>query len=153
MVGIRQPWGEYLGHSAFDLSPWQFADIVVRSDLGVSGFVLEMDIACTSDRTLPRDLLELNRLIDHWSSFGLPLVIHLATATPSDVNDMTDASAVNSLQVVRDTIALLQQKTAIQGIIWGQYEDSSDWPAGVITATGAEKPILQTLSDCWFRAV
>ncbi|MCA9150044.1 MAG: hypothetical protein KDA92_12115 [Planctomycetales bacterium] len=153
LVGIRQPWGEYLGHAAIDLSPWQFADIVVRSELGISGFVLEMNIACTSDRTLPRDLLELNRLIDHWSTFGLPLVIHLAIATPGKAPVLGQPSGISTqtVQTVRDIVALLIQKPSVQGIIWGQFYDRADWKAGVITADGTPKAVLQTLADCWCR--
>jgi hypothetical protein len=145
LVGIRQPWGEYLGHAALDLSPWQFADIVVRSGLGTSGFVLEMNIACAADRTLPRDALEWNRLIDQWSSFGLPLVVSMALPNPSSQGPMSTETHQN----VAEIIAILQQKPAIQGIIWGRTSDQPDWPAGVLADEGQMKPMLTALAKSW----
>ena len=82
IISIRQPWGEYLGRTAMDLSPWQFADILVRGELGLSGIGLELSVACRPGKTLTRSLLDFSRLIDRWSVFGLPLVLFLSVPTP-----------------------------------------------------------------------
>ncbi len=144
LVGIRQPWGDYLGHTALDLSPWQFADIVVRSRLGVSGFVLEMNFACAPDRTMPRDLLELNRLLDRWSTFGLPLVVVLSF--PTNGNAARQKLLVRNM---RDIANVLQQKPNVQGIVWGQVSDRPGWPAGMFHAGGKVKPMWRLLTEIW----
>jgi len=78
LVSLKQPWGEYLGRTSMDLTPLQFADILVRGDLGLSAIGLHIEIGCAAHSTLPRDLLEFNRMIEHWSMLGLPLVVFLS---------------------------------------------------------------------------
>jgi hypothetical protein len=145
LVGIKQPWGEYLGRSTADLSPLQFADIIVRSGLNVSGFVLEMDLACDVGRTLPRDLLELNRLVEQWSHLGLPLVFTLTLPTGPQPGEGESAMR----RYVQDVLRLLQQKSSIQGIIWGELVDRPEWPAGLLQANGEPKAIWRSLRELW----
>ncbi len=147
IVGIKQPWGEYLGRSTIDLSPLQFADIIVRSGLGVSGFALEMNWDCDAGRTLPRDLLELTRLVEKWSHFGLPLVIVLSTPTPLKLDDSTSLWQRNLL----DVLGILQQKPAIQGIIWNELRDRPNWHAGLLQAQGQAKDVWKLLHQTWNR--
>jgi hypothetical protein len=145
LVGIKQPWGEYLGRSTADLSPLQFADIIVRSGLNVSGFVLELDIACDAGRTLPRDLLELNRLVEQWSHLGLPLVFTLALSTTPQDGETESAQR----RYAQDVLRLLHQKSSVQGIIWGELLDRPDWQAGLLQANGKRKAIWSLLRDQW----
>ncbi len=141
LVGIQQPWGEYLGRSTLDLSPPQFADILLRADLGVSGFVLELDLADDVQHSLTRDLLEFQRLLDQWSSFGVPLVLRINL--PTEPNEKEPAR----LEYLRDLLALAAPKPAIQGVIWGQLQDRPQKTAGVLTASGQPKGVLQVLTQ------
>lgn len=141
LVGIQQPWGEYLGRSTLDLSPPQFADILLRADLGVSGFALELDFADDVQHSLTRDLLEFQGLLDQWSSFGVPLVLRINLPTESG-----DQEAAR-LDYLRDLLAVAAPKPAIQGVIWGQLKDRPQRRAGVLTADGQPKGVLQTLSQ------
>ena len=93
MVGIDQPWGEYLGRRAVDLSPIQFADALVRARLDLKAIFLEMNLGCFAGGTLLRSEMELNRLLDYWGLLGLPLVVGLSM--PSD--DGPDAKARQKL--------------------------------------------------------
>ena len=55
LVSFDQPWAEYMsGHDA-ELSPLQFADALVRSNLGIAGIGLEIDLGTAPHATLPRD--------------------------------------------------------------------------------------------------
>lgn len=145
LIGIRQPWGDYLGHTHQDLSPLQFADILVRTGLGLTGFVLELNLACQANRSMPRDLLEWNRLLDQWSSLGMPFVLKLTI--PNDGAPATQPMAAR--QLMQDLMAILRQKTSVQGLIWGQFEDTHDWPSGVFTSEGKAKPMWRFLGDLW----
>jgi hypothetical protein len=147
IVGIKQPWGEYLGRSSADLSPLQFADILVRSDLGVSGFALEMQLDSDAGRTLPRDLLELNRLVDLWSQFGLPLVVVVSLPMLAADQQVTALP----LRRLQELVTLLQYKPAVQGIIWGELLDRSDWPAGLLQAGGKPKSLWRRVHELWQR--
>jgi hypothetical protein len=145
LIGVKQPWGEYLGRTSADLSPLQFADIVVRSGLGVSGFALEMNWACDAGRTLPRDLLELNRLLEKWSHFGLPLVMILSMPTPTQLDGATRVLRRD----LQDVLGLLQQKPAVQGIIWNELVDQPAWTAGLLEVQGKPKEIWHLLRQTW----
>ena len=58
MIGIDQPWGEYQGRRAVDLSPIHFADALVRARLDLKAIFLEMNFGCFAGGTL---LAERNR--------------------------------------------------------------------------------------------
>ena len=57
IVSFDQPWAEYMARRESDLAPLQFADALVRSDLGISGIGLEINFGTSPAATLPRDLL------------------------------------------------------------------------------------------------
>jgi hypothetical protein len=143
IVSIKQPWGEYLGRTAMDLSPWQFTDILVRGELGLSGIGLEIQLACAPGRTLTRDLLEFNRLIDHWSVFGLPLVVFLSTPTPGANQAQQDPDM--GWPYVKDLLSLLTSRSAVHGVVWDQIHDDADWVGGLLDREGNAKPILHAL--------
>jgi hypothetical protein len=145
LIGIKQPWGEYLGRTSADLAPLQFADILIRSGLGVSGLALEVRLACEPGKTLTRDLLEFDRLLEQWAQLGLPLVVVLALATPARFQD----GGAGVLQYLQDVVALLQGKSAVQGIIWGELRDQPQWPAGLLQASGETKAVWRLAHDLW----
>jgi hypothetical protein len=148
LVGIAQPWGEYLSRASLDLSPWQFADVIVRAELNVSGFVLELDLNTTARHTLPRDLLEFHRMLDQWATFNLPLIIRLSAPT-------TIQADTAHLNYIRELIELCWQKQVVQGVLWGQLIDRAADEVGLVRPDGELKPILGTLRDIWkrFRSV
>lgn len=75
IISVDQPWCEYLGAHQEAISPLHFVDALIRADLGLSGVGLEVNHNYWPNGTLPRDLLEFNRLIDQWSLLGLPLML------------------------------------------------------------------------------
>ncbi len=78
LVTVDQPWGEYLAGNPEGLSPLHFADILVRSDLGLSGIGLQMRPGYWPGGSLPRSLLDISQTLDRWAVLGLPLMIQLA---------------------------------------------------------------------------
>ena len=78
MIGIDQPWGEYQGRRAVDLSPIHFADALVRARLDLKAILLEMNFGCFAGGTLPRSEIDVNRLLDYWGLLGLPLLVGLS---------------------------------------------------------------------------
>src|SRR5262245_66668144 len=73
-------------HREVQLSPLHFADTLVRADLGLSGFGLEINLGYVPGGTFPRDLTALCYLVDRWSGFNLPLVLQL-TFPSSEAED------------------------------------------------------------------
>ncbi len=78
IVSLDQPWAESMCRRDTELNPLQFADALVRSDLGLAGIGMEINLGMTAQATLRRDLLEFNNQLDMWSSLGLPLLISIA---------------------------------------------------------------------------
>jgi hypothetical protein len=100
IVTIDAPWAEYLGQKSDGISPLHFADALVRADLGLSGLGLELNLNYWPYGSLPRDLIDLSDLIDHWNILGLPLLVQLCTpctSTPSP-RAMSKAGIVSSWQ-------------------------------------------------------
>ena len=141
LLGIKQPWGEYMGRSDADLSPLQFADIVLRAELGVSGIALEMHAACQPQHTMPRDPLELSRLVDQWSGFSLPLVF---IVSGENMRSQAQRQLVQSLEVLR-------HKQAVQGVIWGRLADPINAGEGVLDRQRRPKPMLNALREIWAK--
>ena len=61
IVSFDQPWAEYIAAEDQELTPLHFADTLARSDLGMAGVGIEMNLGYTPHGTLPRDLLEISR--------------------------------------------------------------------------------------------
>lgn len=158
-VSFNQPFGEYLARQTMDLAPLHYADALIRADLGVSGFGLEMNLGYWPDGTLPRDVLEISRLIDRWSALGLPLVVILTMPSSCQTNSedsqilcfggdqlTPETQAQTAAELVRACLA----KPAVQGVIWNQLVDgdSAHYPhAGLIYQDGQPKPILRNFAE------
>ena len=82
VVSFDQPWAEYLGRQKKSYPPIQFADMLIRSGLGLTGLALEINVGYYPGGTLPRDAVDFGRQLDYWSLLGLPL--YLTITVPSD---------------------------------------------------------------------
>ena len=163
ILSFDQPWGEYLVRQDQELTPMHFADTLVRGELGLAGIGLEMNLGYWPDGTLPRDLMEVSRLIDRWSQLGVPLIVFVSVPSGSG----PDAQAKHTARVVPHLVAggvtpatqqahlaallpLLVAKQSVQAIVWNSWRD--DVPhefahAGLCDLKGQPKPALQTLID------
>ena len=84
VVSFDQPWGEYLADQEQDLAPLHYADALVRADLGISGFGLEINAGHHPGGTPHRPTIEYGRLLDQWGAMGLPLMAILSTSSRGD---------------------------------------------------------------------
>ncbi len=96
IVTIDSPWAEYLGQHVDGISPLHFADALVRADLGLSGLGLELNLNYWPTGSLPRDLVDISDLIDHWNILGLPLLVQVCT--PASLG--TDPNATSKAEIV-----------------------------------------------------
>jgi len=78
VLTVDAPWAEYLGQKADGISPLHFADALIRADLGLSGLGLELNLNYWPGGSMPRDLVDISDLIDHWSILGLPLLAQVS---------------------------------------------------------------------------
>jgi len=96
ILSIDAPWAEYLSTKPDGISPLHFADALVRADLGLSGLGLELNLNFWPIGSLPRDLVDISDLIDHWNILGLPLLV--SVTTPSTIAN--DSLALAKCNVV-----------------------------------------------------
>ena len=150
---IDQPWGDYQARGHHRLSPFQFADALVRSGVGLSVLNLEFAIGYQPRGTAPRDRMALSRLIDRWSSLGLPLEITLAAPSavagesdqfdgdlevPAVTNWKQPWSEGAQAQWLDENVPLLMAKDAVVGIFWSHLGDGSAdrFPTGWLASRG-----------------
>lgn len=158
VIRFDQPWAEYLHRSRMDFSPLHFADALARSGLGLGGIDLELNVGYFPGGSARRDLLEIHRLIDQWSSLELPLYVTL-TCPSSEADDAQSRCATRPMPggwtperqqgFAARVIPLLLAKTAVRGVFWNQLRDDlpHDFPhGGLIDAAGRAKPALRALA-------
>lgn len=156
IVNIDTPWAEFLAQRPDGISPLHFADALMRLDLGLSGLALELNLNCWPGGSLPRDLVDISDLIDHWNILGLPLMAIVTTpaVTHRDPNasaksqivstwkypfqDDWEEPTTNSEETVlarpterlpangMEIVQMLMAKSTVHGIIWNQSSDSAE---------------------------
>jgi hypothetical protein len=156
-----QPWAEYMGRRDVVLSPFDFADAIVRAGLGLTGLGLECNLGFEGG-TFPRDLLAVSRLVDQWSQLTVPL--HFAINIPS--GEGPDPMAIghhpprpgivpggfdeaSQCRLAERLISLLLARPTVQGILWNTASDAEphEMPhSGVFGADGRPKPLLDALA-------
>ncbi|MGD9645583.1 MAG: endo-1,4-beta-xylanase [Pirellulales bacterium] len=162
LLSFDQPWGEYLQRNGQELSPLHVADVLVRSELGIGGIGLELNVGYFPGGTQPRDALALHRLLDYWGSFGLPLYIWLtvpggagndpqAGSRAAQLADATGAAWTPAAQAAwAERLApSLLARPAVRGVFWNHWRDDEPhtWPhSGLIDAAGRAKPALAALA-------
>ncbi len=126
IVGLAQPWGEYMAQEDYTYSPLIFADTLVRSGLELGGLDLEILPAIWPRGSYCRDLLELARLVEMYRSLHVPLRLTIgypAAAAP-------------------DALASADQK--IDAGYWhGGFTSAvqAEWAAGISTVAVSEDPV------------
>lgn len=155
VVSFDQPWAEYLNRVDFDLSPLHVGDALVRAGLGLAGFGLEINVGPMARGSLPRDLIEVSRLVDRWSSLGLPLMLHINCPSSDEPDAQARWSAPPTgwtphvqREWVEEYASLLLAKPAVHGVFWNQLSDAGPHDAphgGLFDAQQQPKPALDTL--------
>jgi hypothetical protein len=163
VVGISQPWGEYMAVEDRTHSPFIFADTLIRSGLNLSALDIELVMGVTPRGSYCRDLLETSRILDLYALLGVPLRATLGypSADGSDpdadpelrvaagrwhagFNPATQAEWAESFS----TLALC--KPFVQGVQWAQLSDAGPHPfphCGLVDASGTPKPATERLRD------
>lgn len=165
LVSVDQPWGETLARNEVELSPLHFADMLVRAQLGVAGVGLELNYGYWPGGTLPRDLLEFNRLLDQWfiQFNNLPLVVFMTAPSSGEADPLAAGPArplpghVEGGPTIQTQCAtaelilpLLLAKQSVHGVVWNQMRDDlpHEFPhGGLFDLQGRRKPTLDFLTD------
>ena len=159
VVSFDQPWAEYLAKQGEDLAPLHYADALVRADLGVSGFGLNINAGYQPGGSGHRPTFEFGRLLDQWSIWGLPLMINLSTASSAAPDplakrgievDFANASPDSQRDWAATVLPLLLARSTVQVILWNQLTDgvAHEFPhAGLFDARQQPKPIVALMRN------
>jgi hypothetical protein len=161
VIGLAQPWGEYLAASNFEYSPFVFADTLMRAGLPLAGFEMEWHMGCSPRGTYCRDPLEASRLLDMFSILGCPLQLALSYPSSEDRDLQADPQLVvgksgfwhgltplAQAEWAETYTALALAKGNITGAFWEHLCDSVPhrFPnAGLIDSMGNRKPSFDRL--------
>ena len=167
VFGVDMPFGEYLGRHADAISPLHFADAVLRSDLGLSGVVLDVTFGSWPHGTPMVDAIELSNLLDWWASaLQVPLVLSvsgdIAEEPPSSDGEAIAGwklpvpplphGAIQGLvrqsncSQMYEMLSLALAKPAVRGVFWSQ-PDAATSPgnaAAALVRPGGEASNLLT---------
>jgi hypothetical protein len=163
IVGVAQPWGEYMAAEDRIHSPFIFADTLIRAGLNLAAIDVEVVMGASPRGSYCRDLLETSRLLDLYALLGVPL--HVTLGYPSSGGPDPDADpdyridagfwrwpmSIETQAQWADAYATLAlAKPSVQAIHWTHLSDGEphQFPhCGLLDAQGAAKPALQRLRN------
>jgi hypothetical protein len=163
IVGIAQPWGEYMATQDRAHSPFLFADTLLRSGLNLAGLDLELIMGLQPRGSYCRDLISVSRMIDLYTILGVPLRVTIGypSATGPDAKAHKDMS-VSAGNWRRDFspeaqaewaavfVALVLCKPSVRGVQWVHLSDAHPhlFPhCGLFDGQNQAKPVIQSLRD------
>lgn len=161
IIGIAQPWGEYMAQKERSYSPFIFADTLIRAGLNLAALDLELVMGVAPSGSYCRDLLDTSRLLDLYALLGVPLQVSLAYPSAAAADPLADpelrvgaghwrggfAPAVQADWAACYT-SLAVCKPFVRSVFWTQLTDAQRHPlphCGLIDADGNPKPALDRL--------
>jgi hypothetical protein len=90
VLGIAQPWGEYMASEDHTYSPFIFADTLLRHGLKLAAIELEWFLGVAGRGSYCRDLMEASRLLDLYALLGVPLQVALGYPSADGPDDLAD---------------------------------------------------------------
>ena len=161
IVGLAQPWGEYMAVEDRNHSPFIFADTLIRSGLALAAFDVELVMGVTPRGSYCRDLLDTSRLLDMYALLGLPLRVTLGYPSSPSADPLADPdfridaghgrggiSADAQADWAQAFATLAVCKPYVQAVHWAHFSDAEphNFPhAGLLDASGRAKPALDRL--------
>ena len=161
VVGLAQPWGDYLAQQERSQSPFVFADTLMRTGVKLAGLELEMLMGVTPRGCFCRDTLDASRILDLYALLGVPLQVMLGYPSSADRDPQADPEQTLhaghwrsgfSPTVQADWISAFANlalcKPYVRTVRWTQFSDAAPhaYPhCGLIDPGGQVKPGLAAL--------
>lgn len=163
VVGIAQPWGEYLAQDEYTYTPLVFIDTLLRAGLRLAAIDLEMIMGISYRGSYCRDLLEVSRMLDQYAVLSTPLQVTLACASSTQPDPLADPEwTFNSGHWKGGFTPAFQAEWAaryakmalckpfITGLSWAHFNDGQRhrFPnCGLVDACGGVKPALAQIQQ------
>jgi len=169
VLGLGQPWGEYLARGGKQYSPLVFADSFLRSNLSAAALELEVVMGVRPRGSGLRQVADFSRLLDLYSLLGLPLRVRLACpgtvpslsetlpATEGGLEPVGEWSTASQADWAAQFASLALAKPAVEAVTWLQLHDSGrpGLPGcGLFDMQGNPRPALSALAALrkqWLR--
>ncbi len=158
-IRVEQPWGEYQRQGEHRLSPYQFVDALIRSNVGLTGVSLDINTGYFRRACFTRDMLSISKLIDLWSMLGLQIHVNICCPSTNVPDPFASTSTEVQNQALREPwsqemqvewieqiVPLLMAKPAVTGVFQRQFSDAVPhrFPhAGLLDAQGQPKKMLE----------
>jgi hypothetical protein len=161
VIGVSQPWGEYMAGAEHTHSPFVFADTLIRAGLRLAALDIEWVMGVSPRGSYCRDLLDALRLLDLYAMLGVPLQVSLAYPSAVDPDALADPALSATAGFWRDGFtpetqadwagefaALAMCKPFVKSAYWAHLSDAEphQFPhSGVLDSAGRPKPALDSL--------
>ena len=161
VIGISQPWGEYMALSDRTYSPFIFADNLIRSGLNLAALDVEVVMGVTGRGSYCRDQLELSRLLDLYALLGVPLQVTMGYPAAESLDPLADPELSTGAGAWRHATSadiqaawaeefgsLALGKPYVQAVQWAHFSDAEPhifpW-CGLVDRQGKPRPALAAL--------
>ena len=125
-------------------------DTLRRSGATLSEVNLDLRFGGGDLESLPRDMLNLSQLLDHWSLLQLPLNVMAAVPTTphsADSDAADSAHELTQMQLMEDLFVMSLSKERVTGFYCLNWEDD-DAPGGrLVRPDGSIHSVLYKFSD------
>jgi hypothetical protein len=166
IIGVRQPFGQYMARRAGTTPPMLYAEMVSQAGIPFDAFGVELEAGVPNGGRFTRDAFEVSWALDRFASLGRPLVVTAMGAPSSHGPDGADASggrhdpgaagrygkewspAVQAEWAkAMGTIAL--SKPFVESIAWSDLVDAgASLPrGGLLDEKGKARPVREVLVE------
>src|SRR5262245_53463264 len=163
IVGIAQPWGDYLAEQERSKTPFIFADDLLRTGVRLAGLDLELLMGISPRGSYCRDLLDTSRLLDLYALLGVPIQATLGypssagaceSACPDQRVNLGNWRGGHTESTQSDWASVFAAmalcKPYVRTVQWTHWSDAQphQFPhCGLINSQGRPKPALQELAQ------
>jgi hypothetical protein len=161
VISVAQPWGDYLVNEAQTISPLTFPDDLMRAGVKLSGLEVELRQGVVPRGSLPRDLLEVARVINLFGVLQLPLEVLLSMPGTACADPMAktlgqdiwlpetwDLTPGAQAEWGSAAAALALAIPHVRAVTWDHWSDADSHltpHGGLVDGQGVPKPLLARL--------
>lgn len=157
-ISLSQPWAEHLARGERMYSAFVFSDALLRSRVELTALNLECIMGWSSRGSKLRDFIEVSRMLELYSLFGMPLTLYMGMPSGKSASNADGRYSVAddgnpwSPEMQADwavrMLSLAVCKPFILSVSWLQWSDAHDplfAQSGLLDEQGKPKPILAAL--------
>jgi hypothetical protein len=162
IVGIAQPWGDYLAEQERSKTPFIFADDLLRTGIKLASLELELIMGISPRGSYCRDLLDASRLLDLYALLGVPIQAKLGYPSSAAATELSCPDQRVNLGNWRGAYSEITQadwasvfaalalcKPYVRTVQWAHWSDAEphQFPhCGLVNEHDRVKPALEVLA-------